>query len=125
MRQEPEGFPEFWNEWRPNMRKTDGRGEARKTFAKHIKEGADPWDIVDGAKWFLVNLTAKDREYIPLASTWLNRCAYEDGAQLYREMKKRAEELKQRPSQNVVHLQTGNTDFLRKWEAQKKTGGSE
>ena len=75
---ECEQFIKFWDLWRPYMRKTDGRGLARETFAKHVRAGADPEDIVLGAAWFLRTMKEKDREFIPLSSTWLNRGSYED-----------------------------------------------
>ena len=56
MRPEPIGFPEFWATWLPIKRRNDGRGEARATFAKHIKLGADPQDIIDGASWYVRNI---------------------------------------------------------------------
>lgn len=77
-RTEPEGFAEFWSVWRPFQRKTDGRGLARDCFAKHIKAGADPQDIIDGAKCFFRTMKDRDRDYVPLSATWLNRGAYED-----------------------------------------------
>lgn len=46
MRQEPTGFSEFWHVWLPFKRRNDGRGEARATFAKHLKQGANPQDII-------------------------------------------------------------------------------
>lgn len=77
MKTEPEGFKEFWeNVWRPHARHTDGRGLARDTFAKLVKGGADPQDIIDGARYFI--RTLKDPQYIPLSATWLNRRAFED-----------------------------------------------
>lgn len=69
-------FIAFWDAWRPFMRQTDGRGDARDTFFKHVWAGVDPRDIVDGAKCFL--RTLKEREYIPLAASWINKRAYED-----------------------------------------------
>lgn len=83
MKTEPEGFKEFWeNVWRPRARHTDGRGLARDTFAKLVKSGADPQDIIDGARYFI--RTLKDPQYIPLSSTWLNRGAFEDLCELER-----------------------------------------
>ena len=87
--QEPEGFPQFWSEWRPFMRKNDGRGEARATYRKHILSGAEPADIIDGAKAYLRSLTEREKPYIPLAATWLNREAYADWAEHEREYQKR------------------------------------
>lgn len=84
IRQEPEGFSDFWAIWRPRARHTDGRGLARETFAKHIKAGANWQDIVDGARCFFRTMKDKDREFVPLASTWLNRGAYEDLAEAER-----------------------------------------
>lgn len=69
-------FVAFWDAWRPFMRQTDGRGDARDTFFKHVWAGVDPRDIVDGAKCFL--RTLKERDYIPLAASWINKRAYED-----------------------------------------------
>jgi hypothetical protein len=89
---EPVGFSEFWNWWRPHMRKNDGRGLARETYAKHLARGAEPQDIADGARWYLASLKERDKEYIPLCATWLNRCAYEDGAILWREMQEKHRE---------------------------------
>ena len=82
---EPEGFPAFWELWRPHARKTDGRKLARETFAKHVRAGADPEDIVYGAAWFLRTMKERDREFIPLSSTWMNRGSYEDDCILERQ----------------------------------------
>lgn len=98
--QEPEGFPAFWSEWRPFMRKNDGRGEARATYRKHILAGAEPADIIDGAKAYLRSLTEREKPYIPLAATWLNREAYADWAEHEREYQKRLAER----STNVVNI---------------------
>ena len=98
--QEPTGFPEFWSSWRPFMRKNDGRGEARTTYRKHILAGAEPADIIDGAKAYLRSLTEREKPYIPLAATWLNREAYADWAEHEREYQKRLAER----STNVVNI---------------------
>ena len=81
---EPEGFPAFWDLWSPHKRKTDGRKLARETFAKHVRSGADPEDIINGAAWFLRTMKERDREFIPLSSTWMNRGTYEDDCILER-----------------------------------------
>ena len=80
----PPDLVEFWNIWRPHMRSTDGRGDARDAFFKHIRAGVNPRDIVDGARYFLRTLRDRDREYIPLAASWLNKRAYEDLAEVER-----------------------------------------
>jgi hypothetical protein len=101
-------FVLFWEQWRRFARKNDGRGEARDTFVKHIKAGADGSDIADGATWYLNNLTERDKEYIPLASTWINRRAYEDMAEQHRSHMAVIEERRARRAQeqstNVVSI---------------------
>lgn len=83
-------FREFWTLWQPKARHTDGRGLARDTFFSHVADGADPRDIVDGARWFLRGI--KDRQFIPLSATWLNRQAYEDLAEKEREFQARLDQ---------------------------------
>jgi hypothetical protein len=97
-------FVEFWESWRPHARETDGRGDARDTFLEHVKRGADPHDIVAGAKWFLRNL--RDRDFIPLASSWLNKRSYEDHAEQYRayEARKAERQRAQEQSTNIVSI---------------------
>lgn len=96
-------FVEFWNAWKPHARHTDGRGDARDTFFKHVNAGADPRDIVDGAKYFIRTMKERDREYIPLAASWINKRAYEDMAESERALQRRVEERKQ--AANVVQMQ--------------------
>jgi hypothetical protein len=110
--QEPDGFPEFWAAWRPFMRKNDGRGEARTTYRKHILAGAEPADIIDGAKAYLRSLTERDKPYIPLAATWLNRCAYEDWAEQERDYRKRLAE----KAANVVPMPVSRSKFSLEWD---------
>lgn len=78
---EPEGFAEFWQCWMPHRRHTDSRAEARNTYRKHILAGAEPADILDGARGFFFFMKEKDKPYVPLAATWLNREAYLDWAE--------------------------------------------
>jgi hypothetical protein len=99
---EPQGFPTFWEIWRPHARKTDGRKLARETFAKHVRSGADPEDIILGAAWFLRTMKERDREFIPLSSTWMNRGSYEDDCILERQRIAAIEQAK-RPD-NVVQM---------------------
>jgi hypothetical protein len=117
--QEPDGFAEFWSIWRPHKRHTDGRGEASDTFAKHLKRGLEPQDIVDGARWFIRGIKERDRDYIPLASTWLNRRDYLDGCELERafQAKEAAREEQASAQSNVtpIRQQLGNTAFLRQY----------
>jgi hypothetical protein len=110
MRTEPPGFADFWAIWLPIKRRNDGRGEARATYAKHIKAGVDPQDIIDGARWYARN-TPAGYEYVPLASTWLNRGVYEDDGPRERAF----QEHKQAP-QNVVPIKPPRSAFLIEFE---------
>lgn len=107
-RNEPEGFAEFWEKiWRPHARHTDGRGLAREAFAKHVKAGADPQDIIDGAKCFFRTMKDRDREFVPLSATWLNRQSYEDLAEQEHTFQSRIAEAQQRRATeqtNVVSI---------------------
>jgi hypothetical protein len=102
MRQEPEGFADFWCVWKPHARHTDGRGLAREKFAKLVKEGADPQDIIDGAKCFFRTMKEKDRDFVPLSATWLGRGAFEDLAETERAYQSRIAEMKQRSSERQI-----------------------
>lgn len=109
MKKEPDGFAEFWSLWRPHARKTDGRKLARETFAKHVRAGAEPQDIVLGAAWFLRTMKEKDRDFIPLSSTWMNRGTYEDDCELERRRLTAMERAK--PQDNVVHMGRPKPDY--------------
>jgi hypothetical protein len=117
--QEPEGFADFWAVWRPCMRRTDGRGDARKTYRIHVLNGALPADIIDGAKAFLRDIPEKDRPYIPLAASWLNKEAYLDWAEKERAFQTKVAER----AANVVPIRpvitTHKPKFLREWEARQ------
>lgn len=79
--QEPEGFDSFWQIWRPHMRHTDGRGDARERYRKELLKGAEPEDIIDGAKAYirhLLSLPKDKQEFIPLAATWLHKQSFLD-----------------------------------------------
>lgn len=117
---EPEGFGEFWAEWRQIARHTDGRGLARDTYAKHLAAGAEPEDIVDGARWFARNLSERDRNgFVPLSATWLNREAYADFAQKERAFRDRQAER----AANVVAMPQPSlpeSHFSRQWQKHRK-----
>lgn len=121
---EPEGFDTFWREWMPYRRKNDGRGEARAAYRKHILAGAEPQEIADGARAYLRSLTPREREYIPMAATWLNREAYADWAEQERAFQA-AQEARQNASDNVVSIRPAQpkSAFLRQWEASKAEAG--
>lgn len=99
--EEGEDFKAFWNIWRPHMRQTDGRGLARDCFYKHVMNGASPQDIIDGATFFL--RTLKEKAFIPLSSTWINRESYIDLADEERKYQARLQE-RSKPQQNVVQM---------------------
>lgn len=99
-------FVEFWECWRPYARHTDGRGSARDEFCRHVEQyKADPQDLVDGAKWFLLTMKEGDREFVPLAASWLNRRAYEDGAEMWRARQAKLNAARS-PAPNVIPIQS-------------------
>ncbi len=114
---EPLGFNEFWQEWRKIARHTDGRGLARETFRKHILNGAEPQDIIDGCRWFIRNLSERDKEYVPLSSTWLNRGSFEDACEKERAFQARQSEA---PKSSVVQFVPGQTSFLKSYNAKRE-----
>ncbi|MBZ9873101.1 hypothetical protein LB542_19830 [Mesorhizobium sp. BR1-1-9] len=101
------------------MRRTDGRGDARETYRKHILKGALPADIIDGAKAFLRDVPEKDRPYIPLASSWMNKESYLDWCEKERAFQQRLADL----AANVVPIRAPVTEykpkFLREWESRQ------
>lgn len=121
-KQEPEGFAEFWAVWRPHARHTDGRGLARDTFAKHTRGGAEPLDIIDGARWFFRTMKERDKEFVPLSSTWINRRAYEDMALQERSYQERLASRQSPPaSPQLVPANTQTrTRFMQEWDKNKR-----
>lgn len=113
-------FVAFWENWRPSKRKNDGRGDARDCFLSHVRAGADPQDIVDGAKWYLRQLTSRDKEYIPLAATWLNRRDYEDGADQERAFQEQIKQRRMVPA-NDARPKLPPNHFSRQWEEMQET----
>jgi hypothetical protein len=114
------GFDAFWTIWRPHMRKNDGRGMARETYGKCLAKGAEPQDIADGARWYLASLKERDKEYIPLCATWLNRCAYEDGAILWREFQARLEQSRQKAAERPLDVpKLPKSKFLQDFESKR------
>lgn len=120
---EPEGFSEFWSVWLPHARHTDGRGLARETFRRHILNGAEPQDIIDGARWFLRSMTDRDRQYVPLSSTWLNREAYIDLCEKERAYQAR-EQARAQKAVNVTPFRPKlpDTHFSVQYERRKAAG---
>lgn len=46
--------------------------KARRAFEKAVKNGADPRDIIEGARRFAAATAAKGKAYIPYPASWLN-----------------------------------------------------
>lgn len=119
-------FVAFWSLWQPHARHTDGRGDARDAFLKHVHGGADPLDIVDGAKCFLRTMKERDREFIPLAASWLGRRAFEDLAEQERSYQAAVYERRQRQasqSENVISISPERREELVR-EARAKIRGT-
>lgn len=119
---EPEGFSELWLLWRDHARKSDGRGKARPTYAKWLQAGADPADIMDGARWHLRSMKPEEKPYIQLLSVYLNSERWADECEKERAFQARQHE---RPA-NVVQMQqpkpARKTAFLELFESGKVTG---
>lgn len=117
---EPEGFSDFWNEWKPYQRKTDGRGKARPAYAQMIEAGHDPQDILDGTRWYLRNMSERDAPYIPLASSFLRSERWLDDCEREREFQARMQEKQAQASENVVSMPRTSlpaNHFSRRWES--------
>ena len=46
--------------------------KAKRAFEKAVKNGADPRDIIEGARRFAAATAAKGKTYIPYPASWLN-----------------------------------------------------
>lgn len=109
-------FIAFWTLWRDFQRSTDGRAKARPAYQQMIEAGADPADILAGARWYLRNLKPEERPYIPLASSWLRSERWADDCILERQHEQR--KAASGTGSNVTPIQrTGQTVFLREWNA--------
>lgn len=64
-----EEFEEFYKHAYP--RKMEPL-KARRAFEKAVKNGADPRDIIEGARRFAVATATKGKTYIPYPASWLN-----------------------------------------------------
>lgn len=64
-----EAFDEFYKHAYP--RKMEPL-KARRAFEKAVKNGADPRDIIEGARRFATATAAKGKTYIPYPASWLN-----------------------------------------------------
>lgn len=119
--QEPEGFQEWWTFWRPHMRHTDSKTDARAAYIKALLRGALTDDLLAGAQGYIRFMPEKDKPYIQLAQTWLNKDIWENWADKEREYQAR---LAAR-AENVVQMKpitTYKSKFLQEWEQQKREG---
>lgn len=105
-------FEALWQLWRKHARKTDGRGKARPTYLKWLQSGADPADILDGARYHIRTMQEKDRPYINLLSVYLNSERWKDECVDEREFQARVEERQT----NVVSIKAPKSKFLEEWE---------
>lgn len=64
-----EAFNEFYKDTYP--RKMEPL-KARRAFEKAVKNGADPREIIEGARRFAAATAAKEVTYIPYPASWLN-----------------------------------------------------
>lgn len=64
-----EAFNEFYKHAYP--RKMEPL-KARRAFEKAVKNGADPREIIEGARRFAAATAAKGKTYIPYPASWLN-----------------------------------------------------
>lgn len=109
-------FQQFWEAWKPFARDTDGRGAARDAFLDHVNSGADPADIVDGARFFLRSM--KDKQFVPLVQTWLNRRAFEDMAEQERSYQERqASRERERAQSAGVVVSLPSNHFMNKYRS--------
>ncbi len=67
-------FIEFWQHYPRKV----GRKTAERAFAKAVKEGADPKDIIAGAMRYAAERDGQEPQFTKHPSTWLNAGCWED-----------------------------------------------
>lgn len=72
----PDRFEEFWEAY-PEREGADPKKPAHLAYARAIKRGADPDQIIAAALQ-LANLHPKPTRFVPRATTWLNDERYND-----------------------------------------------
>jgi hypothetical protein len=120
MRDEPEGFEQLWLLWRDYARKSDGRGKARPTYRNWLREGANPDDILCGARWHVRSMKPEERPYIQLLSVYLNSERWADECE-----KERQYQASLADRANVVHIKPVSNykpKFLREFERKQQEG---
>ena len=113
---EDPSFEILWQLWRKHARKTDGRGKARPTYLKWLQSGADPDDILDGARYHIRTMQEKDRPYINLLSVYLNSERWKDECVDEREFQARIEAAKSPDNVVSIKPQLPEHHFSRQWE---------
>ena len=68
-------FDEFYNQAYP--RKGSPK-EAEKAFAKAVKDGASPDELIIGARNYATAMRGIEKKFIKLPATWLNKGCWED-----------------------------------------------
>lgn len=64
-----EAFNEFYKQAYPRQMEPI---KARRAFEKAVKNGADPREIIEGARRFAAATATKGKTYIPYPASWLN-----------------------------------------------------
>ena len=119
---EPEGFEALWTLWRDQARKSDGRGKARPTYRQWLQAGADPQDMIDGARWHLRSLSERDQPYIQLLSVYLNSERWKDECEKERAYRERQAEVARVANVTPLH-RPGQTAFLRDYKPRQQQEG--
>jgi len=121
MAEETPEFKAFWDCWFPHKNINDGRGSARDEFFRQVEiYGANPQDLVDGARWFIRNGGNQKPNWQgeimrKHASSWLATRDYEDGCE--RERKHQADMAEREAKTNVVPIKPQpKSKFLQEWE---------
>lgn len=67
-------FDEFWDAYPKRV----GKKDAEKKFAKAVKDGVDPQEIIDGANTYAEAVKGTEPQFIAHPTTWLNQGRWED-----------------------------------------------
>lgn len=97
-------FTEFWNHY---PRKA-GKKAAERAFAKAVKEGASPADLIAGAMRYAAEREGQDPRFTKHPATWLNGGCWEDeptpgGMQKRQDRRLSAAEFAQRRNEAIEH----------------------
>lgn len=107
------------------MNSNDGRGAARDEFVRHVEQyGADPQDLVDGAAWFIRSggnqKRAPDGGLVQShASSWLNKRAYEDGAEMERAYQARQQQRENPDNVTPIRAVKPANHFTNIWKSRE------